>query len=396
MKTVKLTRHLLTMLLVGGLALFLGKPAQGQAQAQYHLVFRSANSLPNESDYATLFQVNIETGETSRFLDTDHTYVVNMAWSPNGTKLAGLTLRNFTLRPSVQTPFDLCVFTAEGALHLCFEQVAAHHSASQPIRPQGWPIHWSEDSQYILFVSSLRDGVLGISSASIPDGTVKHLRDFSWADFGAMRYFSWHPDGNKIAVSVQPNYGMTDSIWVLDISSGQMTEKSKGEMYLRGPLWSPEGRYLAYTNDGLQVYDSQTEADLTPANVLDSYLILNLLSWSHSADTLVFEAYDNEALPEDYSEITPASLYTYNLTDGAVAEITHTFDPAVTEGAFSQLTWDSNDEYVAFSASTTSDPYHTEIMVLSLGEENQDQSRIYQGEGSTNQEPVWQLNNPIE
>jgi len=54
---------------------------------------------------------------------------------------------------------------------------------------------------------------------------------------------SWHPSGERIAVSMQ------GSIWAIELATGVATEMTSGSAYHSSPVYSPNGRWLLYTAD---------------------------------------------------------------------------------------------------------------------------------------------------
>jgi Tol biopolymer transport system component len=360
---------------------------RAQDEPNFHLIFRSAESFSDGNDYATLIKVNVITGESARFLDNDQTYVVNMAWSPDGTRLAGLTLRNFSKAVDEQKPFDLCIFTLEGTIEQCFDQVAAHHSAGQTIRPQGWPIIWIENGQKILFISESEPEVFALSVADLQNGTVELLREFLWEPRGFIYNFSWRPDGAMFGISFQPDsFPWEEVLYTADVSTGEITELCREVPFQIGPLWSADGRYLAYTCRTVHIYDTLKESELTIGfDQAEYHILYNSFFWSNQGYQLAFNGYDSASLPTDYSNIQPPQLYVYDVEDSSLREITREYKIAVTAGPFLQQTWSPDDKFIAFETAVRS--YEFEMAVLSL--DNPHKALMFHGQGTTNQEPVW-------
>jgi serine/threonine protein kinase/WD40 repeat protein len=92
------------------------------------------------------------------------------------------------------------------------------------------------------------------SLAYIPAGHLRPERRLVWVDRGGnveplpapTRYYdaiSLSPDGRQVAVEIPSN---TLQIWVYNIARGTLTRLTTGEGYNSFPIWTPDGKRIAY------------------------------------------------------------------------------------------------------------------------------------------------------
>ncbi len=101
-------------------------------------------------------------------------------------------------------------------------------------------------------------GVTGTYPAARHGGNYMHNYYFPPAPSSTPWAPAWSPDGSSIAVA------MSGSIWRVDPETGVADELTAGPGYHSLPTWSPDGRFLVYTDDdngrniGLAVLDLET------------------------------------------------------------------------------------------------------------------------------------------
>jgi Tol biopolymer transport system component len=107
----------------------------------------------------------------------------------------------------------------------------------------------SWDGETIAF--SLKNS-LGGEDLWLVDRDGKQTRELVNCDQDVCAEPSWSPDSSKIAfsrrsTSTQPEIATTEQIWILDVSSGDVTQLfSDAAMSGNQPSWSPDGSRIAY------------------------------------------------------------------------------------------------------------------------------------------------------
>jgi dipeptidyl aminopeptidase/acylaminoacyl peptidase len=140
-------------------------------------------------------------------------------------------------------------------------------------------------------------------------------------EFGALLPIALSPDGSELAYTVQDNgrartfglgtydrssvppWGIAADIWIENIASGATRNLTgqKGDNWL--PVWSPDGRYLAFlsSRDGgkarLWVWDAQRDA---LKKVTDADVRGNQIVWTRDSEHLLTKTLPAGLSPEDY------------------------------------------------------------------------------------------------
>ena len=87
---------------------------------------------------------------------------------------------------------------------------------------------------------------------------------------------SWSPDGTQIAVvGDSPIGSIKAEILVIDLATGNSRQLTSGGFDHSNPIWSPDGRYLAYNHDGKVSYVELESGEITAMNLkgkLDSWI----------------------------------------------------------------------------------------------------------------------------
>ena len=84
--------------------------------------------------------------------------------------------------------------------------------------------------------------------------------------FGGIKELAWSPDGNTIAYSCRKKTGKdyaistNTDIYFYDLHSGKSTNMTEGMMgYDMNPVFSPDGKYLAWTSMERDGYESDKQ-----------------------------------------------------------------------------------------------------------------------------------------
>ena len=185
----------------------------------------------------------------------------NLAWSPDGRKLA------FLYSSCGQFCFNLYVVNSDGSglRNLTSKLGAGGYGpgaglASDPV--------WSPDGRKIAFVRlSKRLGVYVVNA----DGS--GMRNLTPKPVGTYASPAWSPDGRKIAfVSLRDD---NSEVYVMNANGSGQRSLTRNPAFDDDPAWSPDGRLIAFrsTRDGnTDIYimnaDGSGQRNLTrsPAN----------------------------------------------------------------------------------------------------------------------------------
>ena len=96
------------------------------------------------------------------------------------------------------------------------------------------------------------------------------------------------PQGDRIALEI--DNGVSD-IWVLDLVRGTRTRLTFGPIYNNGPLWSPDGKWIAYTADRggkYKIFRKPSDGGGAEEELLseDRFVLPN--DWSHDGKYILY------------------------------------------------------------------------------------------------------------
>ncbi|MBW3607159.1 MAG: hypothetical protein KY463_02180 [Actinobacteria bacterium] len=247
------------------------------------IAFSSVRTDPQGRAF-DLFSINAD-GSGMRRLTTNPETDRQPDWSPGGTAIA------YSIdKPDSPVNFEVARMAAAGARHLRLTQTPDGEASSQP--------SWLPDGSGILFRRSARGrastiwqmGTLGqnpalrfapphpplypsfapdqrrIAYAAIlsPAGdTERGIFTLDVNGAGLTTLFdvpgaydsapAWSPDGTRIAFESNADVGGANperdmEVWVIGADGSEATQLTRNAAHDEGPVWSPDGRLLAYTS----------------------------------------------------------------------------------------------------------------------------------------------------
>ncbi len=244
----------------------------------------------DKSDYTEIYIISaidgkvlkrLVKGERSGDLESLHSYVSGLSWSPDGKSLA-------------------FVSKSKGKDVLCLIRVRnrkIYKKLRFPLDAMRSP-SWSPDGKSIAFVG-IKNGKADIFMCHIDTQKLTKLTDDHYDDEDP----SFSPDGRFIAFSsdrpVEVSVDSSDyeyghyNLLLLDLDSWKITPITKGEGNNTSPAWSPNGKKICFVSDRNGIYNLYL-ADLDSSVV---FPITNILSgcfspsWSKDGDKIAFSAF---------------------------------------------------------------------------------------------------------
>jgi Tol biopolymer transport system component/predicted Ser/Thr protein kinase len=248
-----------------------------------HFIFMRAAQAGMRSVFVGDLQAGPDAQSTTPLLKTD--YGVALAQRSKDDPLMVLFLRDETL---LAQEFDMGALALKGDAVSVLEQVSGvtnaalgHFSASRT----GALVYRSLSGNNRQLTWFNRQGeIAGRPGERGPYGTMKVS-----------------PDGSKAAVvendSRQPN---NSDIWIVDLGSGASTRFTFDPGFDGQPVWSPDGRYLAWQSDRsktMGIYRKAADGSGGDELLFSEKGLTNLTDWTHNGYLIFTMSGDVQALP---------------------------------------------------------------------------------------------------
>jgi len=117
------------------------------------------------------------------------------------------------------------------------------------------------------------------------------------APFGTMKV---SPDGSKAAVVQNEGRGNTPDIWIVDLVNGSSTRFTFDRNYDAQPVWSPDGRYIAWMgirNEQMGLYRKAADGSGSDELLGAPQNFANLTDWTHNGYLIFTINGDEYAMP---------------------------------------------------------------------------------------------------
>jgi dipeptidyl aminopeptidase/acylaminoacyl peptidase len=199
------------------------------------------------------------------------------------------------------------------------------------------------------------------------------------------------PDGKRVAYGVTRADFKQDAfithLWLADVATGKAVQLTRGEKSAGNPIWSPDGRWLAFTSDRAggksQIFvippDGGEAAQLTKSETG-----VNDFAWSPDGKTIAFTAAPEEATKKDRKEhlgdfvvvrkdYDHAHLWTIDVSKALEAPAAGKMRTKGKEFSVGGFSWAPDSSKIAFSATVNPDLVQgvtADIFVLTLADDS--------------------------
>ena len=213
---------------------------------------------------------------------------------------------------------------------------------------------YSPDGKHIVFTGMTQ----AVTDLYVVDADGKNLRHLTQDRYGDLMP-SWSPDGTRIAFAT--DRGSTNlatlklgklQIAIYNLQSGTAEVLPNQQGLNINPVWSPDGKSLAYVSDrngtaNIYLHDFTDKQDERVTNVQSGVSQITetspVMSWSRATDRLAFTYFDNNDYtvwyidhPERYATtIPPTETAVASATPVGPAKVVHDSTPGRTSGAIS-------------------------------------------------------------
>ena len=150
----------------------------------------------------------------------------NLAWSPDGTSIAFVSLR--------KNNWNIYVINSDG-------------SNEQRITDGQWDSNpaWSPDGQKIAFIARMDFGKFGLALIN-KDGSGKKILT---QENVLQKPPIWSPDGSRILFIASNSGHFSDDICIIDADGSNIQRITNTKEQEESPSWSPDGRWICFRRD---------------------------------------------------------------------------------------------------------------------------------------------------
>lgn len=153
---------------------------------------------------------------------------------------------------------------------------------------------WSPDGRYIAFYRfDQKEKTLGVFVTAALGGSERHL--YSVKSFRKVDALDWSPDGKYLALCDSPTPDAASQILLLSLDTldvHPVTSPAAGILGDSSPAFSPDGRYLAFVRNTLDVLEifRMPAAGGTPAQLTFDHADIQGLAWTPDSQSIIFSS----------------------------------------------------------------------------------------------------------
>jgi dipeptidyl aminopeptidase/acylaminoacyl peptidase len=286
-----------------------------------------------------IYVYDLATGQHSNLTpDTPDAIQPNFGWSPDGRWIAFASDRSGR--------FDTYVIETADR-----DRDRTAHAKGRPVLSlpyPDWEVHWSPDGRWLAVVAETHGqdyGIFVVPVASEPDKPAYVPIADAGGPICAMDP-CWSLDSRRIAFAGRRQAGRGQAtplphgyfdIGIYELATGQITWVTGGEGDKTSPIWSPDGRRLAYVaSDGPVTSLAVLELGRNPVfgkNRVSTYQVEPGVYYqprfTPDGTHLAF-VFDNPCHPGD--------LWLLSLADGSFQQLTHSLPPELQDAPFTMPT----------------------------------------------------------
>lgn len=215
----------------------------------------------------------------------------------------------------------------------------------------------SPDGEVVAYAAEQdTDGVRELYVATLDGSSVTKVNPpFATGLDGGVNEYEWSPDGSRLVYAADADIDEIREIYLVDRDGGSPRKLnpdiSAAGVTLTEPLWSPDGRYVAYQvedfatgrNLGVDISDTQSAAaNATRVSSIPATGRVGRFAWSPDSTILTYTA--------DQDTDDQFELYAAALDGSGQQKLNAPFVPAT--GQVSQFAWSPDGSRIAYAADT--------------------------------------------